>query len=96
MLRVNVLTRLPYLHQHPLCRAVVGRGRFVLLVTKVEPQTSAKHNLPSQLTSFIGREQEPSPSASTVWLPSKHKSDDYCLAACDIARRLPRSVRPSH
>src|SRR5499427_7036432 len=38
---------------------VSGQGyRFTLPVTKVEPQASAKHNLPSQLTSFIGREQE--------------------------------------
>jgi hypothetical protein len=38
---------------------VSGQGyRFALPVTKVEPQASAKHNLPSQLTSFIGRERE--------------------------------------
>ena len=36
---------------------VSGQGyRFALPVTKVEPRS--KHNLPSQLTSFIGREQE--------------------------------------
>jgi len=36
---------------------VSGQGyRFALPVTKVEPR--GKHNLPSQLTSFIGREQE--------------------------------------
>jgi non-specific serine/threonine protein kinase len=39
---------------------VSGHGyRFVLPVTKVEPaQLARKHNLPSQLTSFIGREHE--------------------------------------
>src|SRR5262245_24367892 len=39
---------------------VSGQGyRFALTVTRVEtPQASPKHNLPSQLTSFIGREQE--------------------------------------
>ena len=40
---------------------VSGQGyRFALPVTKVEapPQAAPKHNLPSQLTSFIGREQE--------------------------------------
>jgi non-specific serine/threonine protein kinase len=39
---------------------VSGQGyRFALPVTKVEPpQPARKHNLPSQLTSFIGREQE--------------------------------------
>ena len=36
---------------------VSGQGyRFALPVTKVEPRS--KHNLPSQLTSFVGREQE--------------------------------------
>ena len=39
---------------------VSGQGyRFALRVTRVEaPHAPANHNLPSQLTSFIGREQE--------------------------------------
>ena len=39
---------------------VSGQGyRFALTVTRLEaPQAPPKHNLPSQLTSFIGREQE--------------------------------------